>query len=1429
MRKLLLVFFACLVTLYSIAQPGSNDPTFNTADVGFGKGKGADYSILTTAILPDSKILIAGGLGSYNGTSAGRIAKLNPDGSIDPSFNEGNTGASFYINAMAILPDGKILIVGDFTSYNNVATGYIARLNADGTLDNTFNSGGAGADQSIKSIALQTVGGKTQILIGGSFTKYNGTSVKNLARLTVDGALDPSFNSGGVGADNTVQAISVQSDGKIVIGGAFTLYNSLSRNRIARLNIDGTLDSGFDPGMGANSGISSIALQTVEGKEMILIAGYFSQINGVNRLNIARLNTNGSLDASFNNSGQIISSGGAVVSIAVQSNGNIVLGGYFTQSYGLSRNYITRLNADGTLDGSFDPGFGASENLNSVSIQADGKIIVGGNLKSFNGVGCNYVARLNTNGSPDITFNPGTGVNGNVSTMRIQPSDNKIMIAGNFTSVNGIGRGYIARINADGSLDASFNPGLGTNSVVTSMLVQSDGNILVGGGFYYYNGTLVNKLIRVNSAGTLDGSFNMGASGPNNAVTAIATQTLSGVTKILIAGEFTSYNSTSRPYIARLNMDGSLDNTFSAAGLNNSIKSMAVQSDGKIVIVGYFTLYNGTSRNYIARLNSDGSLDDSFDPGTGFNGLPYSLALQNDGKILVGGSFATYNKLSCRYICRLNIDGTLDNFNTGGLGANSIVSSLFPQSDGKILIGGYFTSFNGVNRSRIARLNTNGSLDASFDPGTGANAVINSMVVRSDNKVLIGGDFISYNGVGRNSIALLNGGDLSLGDITGTTFCPGNTVRIPYSATVNYNDDNMLSFQLSDKSGKFTSPIILGKLSFAGHGAGYIDVKIPDNVPYGTGYRIRVVSSSPVVNSSDNGTNLTINSTFISTQPASKTVCANSPVTFSVATGGGTPTNYQWKKDGNDISGATTSSYSITNAVSTDNAYYSVVVTGCGNVTSSSVRLTVNPETSITTQPSSQTITAGTPVTFTVVANGSGTISYQWQKDNSNISGATSSSFTINSANTSHIGDYKVIVHSGCGSDVTSDIASLSVNRVLPDMTFTSSVTKTYGDADFTASATSTNPAAITYTSSDDAVATIASDGKVHIIKSGIVTITASQAQDNTYEAVSESQTLTINKAPLVITADNKTKTQGSANPTLSISYSGFVKGETSSVLTTQPTVSTTATDASAAGIYTIAVKDASADNYEITYQEGKLTVLLPVNGIKVSSTSVSCKGSADGAISMTATQPGNYTATVTSGSTTNTYSFTDTKQLTGLTPGTYTVCVAAEGMSDHPVCFTQVITEPKDLSAYARVNQNERTVTVDLQGGNAYQVQLNGQVYQTTNGQITLPLKTGANHLKVSTEKYCQGVVEKDLVWSNDPVVYPNPFNETVNLYLGAHSAQKAIVVVRDLTGKVVYTSSYVQPVSLLQVRLPGLASGVYMLQLNLDNSISTHKIIKQ
>jgi len=208
------------------------------------------------------------------------------------------------------------------------------------------------------------------------------------------------------------------------------------------------------------------------------------------------------------------------------------------------------------------------------------------------------------------------------------------------------------------------------------------------------------------------------------------------------------------------------------------------ENDGKIIIVGQFTNYNGTTSNYIARLNTNGNLDTSFHTGTGIkNGTNYSNAvsvvLQSDGKIIVGGYFLTYNGITSNYIARINANGTLDNTFLALPGANTWVKSISMQSDNKIIITGYFTAYNNTNRNYLARLNTNGTLDTSLHIGTGPDNTTDANIIQPDGKIIISGNFLTYNGDSTNGIARLN----TNGTLDTTFHCMGSLMCTPYKLT----------------------------------------------------------------------------------------------------------------------------------------------------------------------------------------------------------------------------------------------------------------------------------------------------------------------------------------------------------------------------------------------------------------------------------------------------------------------------------------------------------------------------------------------------------------------------------------------------------------------------------------------------------------------
>jgi uncharacterized delta-60 repeat protein len=565
----------------------------------------------------------------------------------------------------------------------------------------------------------------------------------------------------------TVNTMAIQSDGKILVGGGFTTFNGVTVNRIVRLNADGSIDTAFttNTGTGANTTVNTIAVQS-DGK--ILVGGDFTTFNGVTANRIARLNADGTRDTAFTTNTSA-GANGTVHTIAVQSDGKILVGGIFNTLglYYVQVNRIVRLNADGTPDTAFTTNIGTGTTngqVNTIAVQSDGKILVGGGFATFNGVTVNRIARLNADGTRDTAYptNTGTGANDTVNTMAVQ-SDGKILVGGIFTTFNGPAN-RIVRLNADGTRDTAFmtNTGTGANNAVNTFAVQSDGKILVGGTFTQLNNAYPTRIARLNADGTPDTAFTTNTgSGANNAVNTFAFQSDG---KILVGGGFPTFNSAPAYRIARLNADGTRDTAFTTntgTGANSNVQTIAVQPDGKILVGGLFTTFNGVTVNRIVRLNADGSIDTAFttNTGTGANTTVNTIAVQSDGKILVGGGFATFNGVTVNRIARLNADGTRDTaFTTNtGTGFNSVVNTMAIQSDGKIPVGGGFTTFNGVTVNRIVRLNADGSIDTAFttDTGTGANSDVYTMAVQSDGKILLGGAFTSINYINRTRIARL--------------------------------------------------------------------------------------------------------------------------------------------------------------------------------------------------------------------------------------------------------------------------------------------------------------------------------------------------------------------------------------------------------------------------------------------------------------------------------------------------------------------------------------------------------------------------------------------------------------------------------------------------------------------------------------------------
>lgn len=559
--------------------------------------------------------------------------------------------------------------------------------------------------------------------------------------------VDLVVGSGFVGF-STVQAIVEQPDGKIVVGGhqEAGMQGMDSEARLARFNSDGSRDTSFEAFPLTDSGfIFDIAIQS-DGK--ILVAGNFAMMDGEYVGSFIRLNTDGSRDSSF------LPASGGVRSIALQPDGKIVIAGLFSIYVNEHvQRFVARLNADGTLDSTFDFGFYGFEmqggGPEKVAIQADGKILVGGSFSTFNNEPQGKLIRFNADGTKDTAFNIGTGVtdSGYVGEIVLQ-SDGKILIGGGFGSWSGQPFGRLCRLNNDGSLDASFVLGV-EGFFVRNLALQTDGKMVAIGGFTLNN--TMPPMVRLNSDGSLDGTF---IAQPDNIPECLTLQTDG---KVLIGGTIANVGGISKKGFARLNTNGALDTSFSlSTGLNDQVFTIALQTDGKTLIGGDFTTFDGLSQNKLIRLDDTEGKDVSFNIGTGFNSSVRKIAAQSDGKILVGGNFTAFNGETANALIRLNSDGTRDASFSTGSGFDDYVKTIILQPDGKILIGGNFTQFNDQQQNYLIRLNADGTKDSGFSVASAFNDRITSLALQPDGRIIVGGNFTTFNGSDQKCLIRLN-------------------------------------------------------------------------------------------------------------------------------------------------------------------------------------------------------------------------------------------------------------------------------------------------------------------------------------------------------------------------------------------------------------------------------------------------------------------------------------------------------------------------------------------------------------------------------------------------------------------------------------------------------------------------------------------------
>ncbi len=711
-------------------------------------------------------------LGSVRANPADLDVTFNPTGSHRGTATAASraiiAGTGMVAQAAAVQSDGKIVVVG-FGQAAGIQRLIVARVTATGVLDTSFGSTGSVAvtidpfevASGATSVVLQSDG---KIVIGG-FTITATASRFAVIRLTATGVLDPIFNGTGIVKTAIVSSetagclgVALQPDGKIVASG-FSGHGSVYKFAVLRLNSNGLFDTSFggtgkvvtkiDPSEDSSFG-RNLALQA-DGK---IVVGGTVTMSGVDRLAGARFNTDGSVDITFSTQidpSELQSEGFAV---AIQANGKIVIGGNIIPAVGDKRFAGARFNTNGSVDTTFfsqiDPGESNSA-CSSLALQSDGKIVEVGTV-SFFGPTFGAVARFNTDGSVDALVTTTidlTQTQGAGNGMCIQ-SDGKIIEVGSVTIGAAI-KCALARYNTNMSLDSTFN-GTGTESLDllfdspiplqgNALAWQSnDGALVVGGAGLVAGAQSVFAVARFTAQGVLDLSFNSSGLMPGTVLTEIEADGTPSVGngilvqsdgKIVLAGAAT-VGGQQKFAVARYMSDGTLDASFNAGGsrpgtvvaqvniLEDSSRGTAValQLDGKIVVAGVVEIA-GIAYCAVIRFKADGTVDATnytkIDPTeTGSQGL--AIAIQSDGKIVVCGMATVGGSNRCavaRFNTNLSVDTTWSATINPGETA-SVAYAVVIQGNGKIIIAGS-TTVGGHDRCAVARFNTNGSLDTTFN------------------------------------------------------------------------------------------------------------------------------------------------------------------------------------------------------------------------------------------------------------------------------------------------------------------------------------------------------------------------------------------------------------------------------------------------------------------------------------------------------------------------------------------------------------------------------------------------------------------------------------------------------------------------------------------------------------------------------------------
>ena len=674
-------------------------------------------SVSAIARQADGKIIVGGSFNYVNGVLRNNIARLNADGSVDASWNP---DADRAVSALAIDGDGNVYVGGSFSTIGGLTRYALAKL--DGATGAAAGSWNPFVGGQVYALALHN----TSLYAGGMFTSSDSqdNTISNLIKVDVASGQVSPWNPQ-VSDSGTVYALALEDSENLVVGGAFTQIGGAARTHLAKVSVTTASATAWSPDPDGNS-VSALAR---DGSGNLFVGGDFAHISGQARAYLAQADSAGVITA-WN-----AQADASVAALLPDGLGNLYVGGFFTHIGGQARKHLAKLDASASaLTWAAD----ADSGVEALALDGSGNLYAGGMFQTMSGLSRLGVARLDSSGSAaGLLIHAGT--TGAVNAMARQ-ADGKIVVGGYFSMAASTTRNNVLRLNADGTLDPGWDPNAA--GMVLALTVDSSAHVYAGGYFSSIGGQARSYLAQLNAT---DGTATAWLANTDEAVTALAADAAGHV---YAGGQFWEVGGQSRHYVAQLDaITGAATNWDALA--NGPVNAFVFDGAGKLFVGGEFTYIGGQPRNNIAQLSVASPLASSWIADA--DASVYALTFDTAGLLTVGGSFSSIGGQTRNNIAKLNpVTGQATAWNPN---ANGAVYALAAESSGTVYAAGFFSHIGAQARNNIAQLYSSSATATAWSPA--ADGQVMALALGNAGEVFVGGGFGNIGGLARTQLAAL--------------------------------------------------------------------------------------------------------------------------------------------------------------------------------------------------------------------------------------------------------------------------------------------------------------------------------------------------------------------------------------------------------------------------------------------------------------------------------------------------------------------------------------------------------------------------------------------------------------------------------------------------------------------------------------------------